>query len=93
MAKDFTTEDGRSLAELDLQQPGILDQVDDPEMSEYLVGVGWKKVFPISEAKWLDGGFANQNVVCKLRHPATLDFLVKTFGAEPANRTGGGEVT
>ena len=36
-----------------------------------------KKAFPLNEAKWLDGGFANQNIVCRLRHPATLDFLEK----------------
>ena len=53
-------------------------------MSEYLVRVQWEKTFPKSEAKWLDGGFANQNVVCKLRDPATLDFLEKTFGVESA---------
>jgi hypothetical protein len=83
MAKDFATEDGRSLDELSLRQPAILDQSDDPEMSEYLVGVQWKKTFSIPEAKWLDGGFANQNVVYKLRDPATLNFLEKTFGLEP----------
>jgi hypothetical protein len=84
MAKDFTTEDGRSLDDLALREPRILEWRDDPEMSEYLVRVQWKKTFPESDAKWLDGGFANPNIVCKLRDPATLDFLEKTFGGEPA---------
>jgi hypothetical protein len=88
MAKDFTTEDGRSLDELELQQPGILKWSDDPEMSEYLVSVQWKKTFPKSEAKRLDGGFTNQNVVCKLRDPATLNFLEKTFGVEAVAGSG-----
>ncbi len=82
MAKDFQTEDGRALDQLDLKQRGILDKADDPEMSEYLVGVDWRKTFPITEAKWIEGGFANQNIVCKLRDPATLDFLIKEFSAE-----------
>lgn len=82
MAKDFETEDGRALDQLDLKQTGILDKADDPEMSEYLVGVDWRKTFPIAEAKWIEGGFANQNIVCKLRDPATLEFLIKEFGAE-----------
>lgn len=33
----------------------------------------------VNEAKRIDGSFANQNVVCKLRHPATLDYLMKVF--------------
>jgi hypothetical protein len=65
MAKDFTSEDGRSLDDLELREPRILEWRDDPEMSEYLVRVQWKKTFPESEAK-LDGGFANPNTVCKL---------------------------
>jgi hypothetical protein len=84
MAKDFTTEDGRSLGDLELVQLGILKLSDDSQMSEYLVRVQWKKTFPRSEAKWQDGLFANQNIVCKLRDPATLDFLEKTFGVERA---------
>lgn len=81
MAKDFVTREGRKLSELNLKEPGILHHRDDSEQADYLVAVDWKKTFPISEAKWLDGGFRNQNIVCKLRHPATLDFLIKEFEA------------
>lgn len=80
MSKDFVTIDGQRLKDLDLKQPKILHDQDDVENSDYLVGVEWKKSLPISQAKWLDGGFANQNVVCKLRHPATLEFLTREFG-------------
>jgi hypothetical protein len=73
MAKDFTTEDGLSLDDLKLRQqlrePGILEYKDDPEMSEYLVGVQWKRTFPISEAKWLEGGFANPLIVLQTARP------------------------
>lgn len=87
MARDFATEDGKTLSDLDLKQPGILDKSHDPELSEYVVAVNWRKTFSISDAKWLDGGFANQNVVCKLRDPATLSFLIKTFGADPVGES------
>ncbi len=89
MAKDFVTASGEKLGDLQLRQPNILHDADDPEIADYVVGVDWKKTFPISEAKWLDGGFANQNVVCKLRHPATLDFVVKTFEATEKAKLGG----
>ncbi len=81
-AKDFVTLDGRNLTDVELGQPNILHNRDDPELAEFLVGVEWRKTFPISEAKWLDRIFTNRNVVCKLRHPATLDFLTKAFAPE-----------
>jgi hypothetical protein len=82
MAKEFLTRDGKKLGETDLRQPNILHHADDPEMADYVVGVDWKKTFSLDEAKWLPGGFANQNVVCKLRHQATLDFLIREFEVE-----------
>jgi len=84
MAKDFVTADGRALDELELRAPGVLHDPDDTEMADYIVGVDWQKTFSLSEGKWFEGGFANQNVVCKLRHPATLEFLAKTFELENA---------
>ncbi len=83
MAKGFVTGDDRPLSEIELRSPGILHDAEDPEMADYVVGVDWKKTFPVSDGKWFEGGFANQNVVCKLRHPATLDYLIKVFEAEP----------
>jgi hypothetical protein len=53
----------------------------DPTRAEYVVGVDWIKVVPVGEAKRFDGMFANQNVVCKLRDPKTLEFLREQFGA------------
>jgi hypothetical protein len=88
MAKDFVTEDGRSLDDLRLEgqlnEPGILDHRDDPELAEYLVSVKWQKTFSKFEPKRLEGGFANPAIVCKLRDARTLDFLEKAFGIEPA---------
>ena len=80
MSKDFELEDGRKLEEIELEQPAILHDLDDAEMADYFVGVDWKKTLPISEAQTFLGVFANQNIVCKLRDPATLDFLGNIFG-------------
>ncbi len=46
---------------------------------EYLVAVEWEKTFPLSEAKTFTGAFANQNIVCKLRDTATIEFLQEAF--------------
>lgn len=80
ISRDFKLPDGRSLSEVQLRQPAILHDPDDPETTDYIVGVDWRKTFPISEAHTFVGVFANQNVVCKLRDPATLEFLAKVFG-------------
>ena len=79
LAKDFELEDGQKLSDLDLLQPNILHHSDDSELADYVVDVEWKKTFPLDEAKRLEGGFANQNVVCKLRHQPTLDYLFEQF--------------
>jgi len=34
----------------------------------------------MSDAKTFKGVFANQNIVCKLRHEETVDFLIREFG-------------
>ena len=80
MAEQFRLSDDRRLADVQLREPGILHDQGDPEMADYVVGVKWKKIVPIIEAKTFRGVFANQNVVCKLTHPETLDFLAETFG-------------
>ena len=80
LAKDFELEDGQKLSSVNLRQPNILHDPDDTELADYVVHVEWKKTFPLDEAKWLEGGFANQNVVCKLRHQPTLDYLFEQFG-------------
>lgn len=85
-SKDFRLPDGKSLNEVDLQQPAILHDLDDVELTDYIVGVDWVKTVSIAEAKTFTGAFANQNVVCKLRDPATLEFLSNEFGSD---RNGG----
>jgi hypothetical protein len=81
ISQDFRLADGRSLEEMQIRQPAILHHPDDPELADYVVGVDWKKTLPVSEGKTFTGAFANQNVVCKLRAPATLEFLAREFGS------------
>ena len=47
---------------------------------EWLVAVRWIQTVPASEAYTRQGIFANQNIVCRLRDPATLAFLAEKLG-------------
>jgi len=79
MVKDFANDTG-SLLSADLVQPNLAHDMDDVDLAEYAVGVNWIKAIPLAEAKTFRGVFANQNVVCKLRDAATLEFLSSAFG-------------
>lgn len=78
--RDYYVErEGKKILELPLQQPGLSDNKDNDDLSEWLVGIEWVKTFPRNNPKWAKDLFANQNIVCKLRHQPTVDFLVKEF--------------
>ena len=85
MVRDFTP-DGfdKKLLDLPLKQPGISENKDSAEFSEWVVGVKWAKTFEREEAKRFPNIFANQNIVCRLRDTATLEFLRKEFGVAPS---------
>jgi hypothetical protein len=74
--------DGIPILNAHLEQPGLALEADDPDLSEYLVAVTWKKTFPLSQAKTFPGIFANQHIVCRLRDSETIDFLSKEFSIE-----------
>lgn len=80
-AETFQTASGLLLNQ-PLAQPGMKKHVDDPERAEYVVGVDWHKTMDAEDARMFKGAFANQNAVCKLRDPATVDFLVREFDVE-----------
>ena len=81
MAKDFVVAaHGKPLFELPLSQPGIKQHADDPERAEWVVPMRWVATVAPGDAKTFTGVFANPNIVCKLREPATLAFLAKEFG-------------
>lgn len=81
MARDFVIgEEGAKLLDQELTEPGMTKDRDNPQRSEYVVGVNWLKAFAREEGRWFTGGFANEHIVCKLRHQETLDFLSREFG-------------
>ena len=72
------------MLKVDLKEsPQFKDNIDDPEKLDFLVGVNWLKAVKASEGKKYRGIFTNPNIVCKLRDPKTLDFLVKEFQISP----------
>jgi len=80
--KDFIVDSvGKPLLGLPLRAPRAAENKDFPDLAEWAVGVEWLKTFPRDEAKTFKGIFANQNIVCKLRDPKTIDFLRSQFGA------------
>ena len=80
-AVEFVTPDGplfdQPLAEPRMKRPGAT-----PEEAEHVVGIDWRKTVDPSHAKRFKGAFANQNIVCKLRDEATVDFLIAEFDVE-----------
>lgn len=80
-AAEFMTPQG-PLFEQDLAEPRMKREGEAPENAEHVVGVEWRKTVEPAQAKRFKGAFANQNIVCKLRDEATVDFLLAEFGVE-----------
>ncbi len=78
LASEFETENGL-LFDQPLDQPNLKRNADDSSKAEFVVGVDWQTTFEPEKAKTFKGAFANQNIVCKLRDPATIDFLMQEF--------------
>jgi hypothetical protein len=55
---------------------------NDPEKSEYVVGVKWLKTVPSDQAIWEKGMFANQNTACALRSSFTRDRVLQRLGLD-----------
>lgn len=79
MIKDFTV-GGNLLLDLELKAERPNENMENDELSEWVVGVNWIKIENSNNAKTFTGVFANQNVVCKLRHVQTLRFVQNEFG-------------
>lgn len=79
MIRDFVLSDGTPLLKVALKATRPDENSDDEGLSEWVIGVKWIKTFPKNQAKTFTGVFANQNVVCKLRHEQTLKFLNQEF--------------
>jgi hypothetical protein len=76
--REFVASD-EPILKLPLQAPNFGHDFDNLDKCEYLVAIEWRKTLPLSEAKTFPGAFANQNIVCKLRDTATIDFLKRSF--------------
>lgn len=77
-ASDYELEDGRPLVEV-VPKSYLTDGADDPDSCAYVVGIEWQKTVDTTDARSFSGIFSNQNVVCKIRHQETADFLKKQF--------------
>jgi hypothetical protein len=75
-ADEFTLANGQPLSTVS-ELKGSSEQED----GEHVIGVDWIKTVPQQDAKKFTGIFANQNVVCKLRHAPTLEFVERELGA------------
>lgn len=76
-ADEFVLSDNRRLV---VVAPAIRGTRED-EKGEHVIGIKWAASVPHQdEAKTFKGVFANPNVVCKLRHAPTLEFLRQQFG-------------
>lgn len=81
LAAEFSTSEGL-LFEQELTEPKMKRVGEPSEDAEWVVGIGWKTTLERSQGKWFKGAFANQNIVCKLRDEATVDFLVHEFAVD-----------
>lgn len=72
---------GKPLLDMKLRVPNAARDVDNDDLCEHAVAIKWLKTVPSSEAKTFTGVFANQNVVCKLKHEDTLKFVQSHFAA------------
>lgn len=78
-AAEFMTPDG-PLFDQPLSEPRMKRLGEPQENAEHAVGIEWRKTVDPAQAKRFKGAFANQNIVCKLRDEATVDFLTEQFG-------------
>lgn len=81
---EFRTANGARLLDQPLKAPNAAEAADDPKESDWAVAIDWKHWVPKEKAKTFRGVFANQNIVCKLRHPETVAFLKKEFVGDGA---------
>ena len=83
MVRHFVVDGSKkTLLDVPLTAPNASDNRDDPKFSEWGVRMEWKKTFDRDDARHFKGIFANPNIVCKLRHKPTVDFLRAQFGVD-----------
>jgi len=78
MIRDYLI-DGKKLIDMPLKAERPRDNIGDDELSEWVVGVRWIHTYEKDKARTFNDRFANPNIVCKLRHEQTLQYLEKEF--------------
>ena len=78
-AAEFVVDGSRRLTDV-LTRPHVTRRAEVPEQAAHVVGIDWIETVAVADARTFLGIFSNQNVVCKLRHPATVEFLLEEFG-------------
>lgn len=81
--------DNTLLLDMPLKAENPDENKDDLALSEWVVGVKWTKTVVKEDARRFIGAFANPQVVCKLRHRRTLEFLHEEFDRPDPNRLNG----
>ncbi|KAA9005022.1 DUF91 domain-containing protein [Paenibacillus spiritus] len=69
----------RPILEVPLKARSMGENLNNPDLCEYVVRVKWEKTVPREQALWEKGMFANQNSACKLRNKFTLEKLSEFF--------------
>ncbi|MFN5540630.1 MAG: LEM-3-like GIY-YIG domain-containing protein [Candidatus Melainabacteria bacterium] len=80
--------DGKSLDQLNLLQPRILENAKDADKAEYPVRVSWAVSVNAEEGKWVSNQklFTTQLIKASLQNqPETIKFLEAEFGINPYN--------
>ena len=81
MIKEFVPAgESQPVLDLPLKAKHADENSDNPELSEWAIGVEWLRSYPAEDARRFKGAFANQNIVCELRHADTIEFLEQEFG-------------
>lgn len=83
-ASDFKLPDGGLLVDA-LPRDYLTENAGDPDNCAYAVGVDWQKTVTTDDARTFSGIFSNQNVVCKIRHQETVEFLKEQFDVREDN--------
>lgn len=88
MIRDFIVEEeAKPLLDLPLKS-NAGENKDDPELCDWAIAVDWKKIYSREKALSFPGIFVFPSVVCKLRHPETINFLKREFGLEENGNAG-----
>ncbi len=83
--KDFKVSlDGQEvpILEVPLVAPKMDENVNDPDLCEYLVRIEWIKTVPRSAAYWEKGLFALQHTACRMTSSFTIERLSQHFGLD-----------